>query len=147
MCNCNVTLMLADYACVASQKLTAVGAGWTVTGPIPTPSALAALIDVPWTETNTPHHVSFSLTDADGAPVLNHDGQPIRVETDFEVGRPPGVPAGTSIPVPLAVNVGPIPLRPGSRYVWEFTLDGDSKEGWRLPFFTRTAAGGTHQAA
>jgi hypothetical protein len=38
----NVTLVLADYAVVSDGKLTIVGGGWSITGPDPAPSAVAA---------------------------------------------------------------------------------------------------------
>ena len=42
-----VTVMLADYAQGADGKLTIVGGGWSVTGPMPVPFAIAVLFQVP----------------------------------------------------------------------------------------------------
>ena len=36
-----VTMLLADYAAVADGKLTIVGGGWSVTGPVSPPFAIA----------------------------------------------------------------------------------------------------------
>ena len=71
-------------------------------------------------------------------PVLvDADGGELRVEGTFEVGRPPGVRPGTPIDVPLAVNFGPLPLRPGTRYVWELSIDGRLDEDWNRQFLVR----------
>jgi hypothetical protein len=42
--------------------------------------------------------------------------------------------------VPLAINIGPLPLPPGGRYEWRLTIDGETSEDWRLPFSTRPPA-------
>ena len=39
--------------------------------------------------------------------------------------------------MPLAMNFGPLPLEPDTRYEWRFSIDGHSSENWRLPFNTR----------
>ncbi len=135
----NANLLLADYAVVTEGKLTVVGAGWTFTGPDPVPFALAVLIEVPWDQTNRQLHITLNLNDADGAPVFV-GGTPVEVHSDVEVGRPPGYPAGTPIMVPLAVNFGSVPLDPGGRYVWELTIDGETRDNWRVGFNTRPAA-------
>jgi hypothetical protein len=41
------TLILADYAQAAEGKLNVIGGGWTVTGPLPAPSAIGLIVDVP----------------------------------------------------------------------------------------------------
>ena len=38
---------------------------------------------------------------------------------------------------PLAVNLGPLPLTPGTRYTWRMAIDGDSQTDWVLGFTTR----------
>lgn len=139
-----VTMMLADAAQAAEGKLYILGGGWSVTGPTPSPSAIALLIQVPWDRTNIEHSVRFDLVDSDGNAVeLETDAgvaEPVTFEGSFEVGRPPGVKPGTSIDMPLAINVGPLPLPPGGRYEWRLSIDQESHEHWRLPFSTRSAA-------
>jgi len=81
---------------------------------------------------------------ADGNPVLvqsdpNGEGQLIKVDGEFEVGRPAGLLPGTPIDAALALNVPPLPLPPGGRYVWELKIDGRTEEDWHLPFSTRPA--------
>ena len=135
-----VTLMLADAAQVSEGKLHLLGGGWSITGP-PAPSAIAILVEVPWDQTNRKLEWRLELVDSDGYPVLTPDGEggenPIMMGGEFEVGRPPGTPQGSPIGLPLALNLAPLPLAPASRYEWRFTLDGESREDWRLAFSTR----------
>jgi hypothetical protein len=138
-----VTLMLADAAQVADGKLNVLGGGWCVTGPQPCPFAIVGLFEVPWSETNRNHSFKFELIDLDGNPVIVNgpDGeQPVMFDGGFEVGRPPGVRAGSYQPVPFAVNCAPVPLPPGSHFEWRLTVDGKAQEDWRLAFSTRPAA-------
>src|SRR5258708_40189637 len=113
-----VTMMLADAAQALLGKLFILGGGWWVTGPAPTPSALALKIEVPWGEANRRHKLVVALLDADDQPVPDPAGNPIEIAGEFEVGRPPGLPAGTPLDAAIAVGIAPLPLRPGSRYVW-----------------------------
>jgi hypothetical protein len=137
------TLLLADFAQVAEGKLTVVGGGWSVTGPEPTPFAIAILVQVPWDQANVRHTLRLELLDADGNAVTietdEGEEEPILFFDDlvFEVGRPPGLKPGTPLDFPLAVNSGPLPLEPGGRYEWRLSIDGRSDEDWRLPFTTR----------
>ena len=106
-------MLLADSAQVADGKLYILGGGWSVTGPDPTPSAVAMKVMVDWHEFNASHHWELFLEDADGQPVRfeTPDGpQPIEVRGDFSAAAPDGVPVGTPVDVPIAVNFGPIPL-------------------------------------
>jgi hypothetical protein len=136
-----VTLLLADYAQVAEGKLNIIGGGWSVTGPAPTPSAVAMKVEVPWDQANNRHAIVLELVDEDGHPVtfpdLTGKPQPVRIEAALEVGRPPGVRPGTPIATPFAVNVGPLPLAPDSRFMWRVTIDGESGEDWQVAFSTR----------
>jgi Family of unknown function (DUF6941) len=136
-----VNLLLADHADAVGGKLYINGGGWNVTGPQPVPSAIALLIEVPWDQTNEKHDILLELLDVDGnaVEVLAPDGSsaPLKVESVLEVGRPPGVKPGTPLNAPLAVNFGPIPLEPGSQYVWHLSIDGHSEEDWNLTFSTR----------
>jgi hypothetical protein len=139
-----VTMLLADHAQAAEGKLNIIGAGWTVVGPAPAPFAIAILFEVPWDRANEEHGFRLELVDSDGIPVLvpTPDGEePLMIEGQFEVGRPPGVKRGTPLPFPLALNMGPHPLAPGGRYEWRLTVDEESDEDWRLAFSTRPEEG------
>jgi Family of unknown function (DUF6941) len=138
-----VTLMLADAAQVAEGKLHVLGAGWTVTGPQPVPFAIAGIIEVPWHQTNRQHTFRLELIDLDGNAVLveTPEGeQPLFIEGQFEVGRPPGIRSGASIPFPFAVSHGGAQLPTGSHLEWRLTVNGQAHEDWRLAFSTRPDA-------
>ncbi len=133
-------MMLCDAAQVSDGKLYVLGGGWSMTGPDPVPSAIALKIDVGWHEAESAHHWELFLEDADGRPVLvdTPDGEhPVEVRGEFTVGRPPGIPEGSPIDVALAVNLGPLPLTPGTRYTWRMAIDGESHTDWVLGFTTR----------
>jgi hypothetical protein len=138
----NVTMLLCDVAHVVDGKLYILGGGWSMTGPDPVPSAVALKIDVDWHEAEVPHHLELFLEDQDGKPVLveTQQGQmmPLEVHHDFQVPKPPGLPEGSPIDMPLAINLGPIPLNPGTRYVWRVTIDGESLPGASVGFTTRS---------
>jgi hypothetical protein len=134
----NATLLLCDFAQPSPDgKITMVGAGWTFIGPDPTPMSVAAIVEVPLDETNYPHTFRLHLRDTDGTTVLDPEGNEVGTNGQFDTGRPPGVPAGVPMTMPIAVNVGPLPLAPATRYVWELTLDDNEDEKWQVAFNTR----------
>ncbi len=105
-------------------KLHMLGAGWSVTGTPTAPQAVAVLIKVPWDRANQALPMRLQLLDADGHAVLLSSpvGQsPLSVQSTVEVGRPPGLPPGSSIDASFALNVQPLPLQPG-RYEWRLEL-------------------------
>ncbi|MGD0343746.1 MAG: hypothetical protein ABSB55_02130 [Acidimicrobiales bacterium] len=135
-----VTLLLCDAAQVADGKLYILGGGWSLIGPDPTPSAVAMKVDVDWNEVDRLHHWELFLVDEDGQPIVAQtpDGpQPIEVRGDFEVSRPESVPEGSPVDVALALNFGPLPIAPSSRFTWRLSIDGETQEDWVLPFSTR----------
>lgn len=136
----NVTMLLADSAQVADGKLYILGGGWSVTGPEPVPSAVAIKVAVDWHEFNSPHHWELILEDADGKLVqfeTPEGTQTIEVRGDFSTTTPDDVPQGTPVDVPIAVNFGPIPLAPASRFTWRLVIDGESLPGASVSFTTR----------
>lgn len=136
----NVTMLLADSAQVADGKLYILGGGWSVTGPEPVPSAVAINVAVDWHEFNSPHHWELILEDADGKLVqfeTPEGTQTIEVRGDFSTSTPDDVPQGTPVDVPIAVNFGPIPLAPASRFTWRLVIDGESLPGASVSFTTR----------
>jgi hypothetical protein len=136
----NVTMLIADSAQVADGKLYILGGGWSVTGPEPVPSAVAIKVAVDWHEFNSPHHWELILEDADGKLVqfeTPEGTQTIEVRGDFSTTTPDDVPQGTPVDVPIAVNFGPIPLAPASRFTWRLVIDGESLPGASVSFTTR----------
>jgi Family of unknown function (DUF6941) len=136
----NVTMLLADSAQVAEGKLYILGGGWSLSGPEPVPSAVAIKVEVDTHEFDRMHHWELFLEDADGQLVQfeSPEGpQTIEIRGDFSASAPDGVPAGTPVDVPIAVNLGPIPLRPNSRFTWRLVIDGESLSGATASFTTR----------
>ncbi len=130
-------MMLADAAQEVNGKLYVLGGGWSVTGPVLPPMALALKLDVPWSAANQPHEFQLLLVDADGHPVRveGQDGE-VRAGGTFEVGRPPGLLSGTDIDFAFAVTVGSLPLAAG-RYAWQLWIDGHTRVDWQRPFQVR----------
>jgi hypothetical protein len=94
-------------------------------------------IAVPWDAANIPHQFTARLVTEDGGdPVLTQpDGSeaPARIEFQgqFEAGRPPGVPPGSELDAPFAVNIAGLPLVVG-RYEWQVSIDSELVN--RVPF-------------
>jgi len=133
-----VTMLLADAAQAVDNKLYILGGGWSITGPAPTPMAFALKIEVPWNDTNRKHQLRLILEDQDGQPVkipTPVGEQLVEIQSEFEVGRPPGLTAGTPIDLALAINVGPLPIPPGGRYVWKCLINNEAQE--EVSFSTR----------
>lgn len=121
-------MILADAAQVSDGKLFILGGGWTFTGPEPSTMAIAAVVEVPWDETNIRQKFTLSLNDEDGHTLLldSPEGpRGVSVEGEFEVGRPPGLTPGASLNFPLAFNFGALPLPPGRRLVWTLDVQGE----------------------
>jgi hypothetical protein len=135
-------MLLADAAQSVGGKLYVLGGGWSITGPDPSPGGLAIKIEVPWDEANKRHKIALELLDGDGRPFLAPTPmgeQPLKIEGNFEVGRPPGIMPGSPLDVAVAFNFPPLPLKPGTRYVWQLSIDGHSDEDWQVAFSTRPA--------
>ena len=134
------TLILADSAQVdPAGKVHLLGGGWSITGSPLGAFAVVVLIAVEWSETNEPHRAVLRLEDADGRVVSIAGDEPsaIQQEHDFEVGRPAGVPVGSSVDVPVVWNFGPGMPLPTGRYLWRLEIDGETREPWSLPFVVR----------
>ncbi len=132
----DVTVLLCDSAQVADGKLYVLGGGWTICGPGAFQHALAIKVEVPWNEANRRHSLEAVLMDEDARPVrIGNPPVEIKFQGTFEVGRPPGLPAGTPLDFPVAVNLAPVELPPGAAYFWTISIDG--RELRRARFHTR----------
>jgi hypothetical protein len=137
-----VTMLLADAAQVVGGKLYILGGGWSITGPAPTPMAVAMKFDVPWNDANRRIPLELSLVDEDSRPAIvpTPTGErPVVLSAEIEVGRPAGLRPGTPLDAAMAVNIGPLPLQADTGYVWKVKVDGKEKEDWQLSFRTRPA--------
>ena len=124
------TLVLCDYASqdIPGGKVNIIGAGWSVTTPLPGPRAVAVFIKVAWTEANRTHAFVLRLADGDGHTVtvpVPTGPQPVEFPGNLEVGRPPGIPEGSEIDAQFAVNLAQLPLAPRQRYTWQLLVDND----------------------
>jgi hypothetical protein len=124
-----ITLFLADAAQADAQsgKVHALGLGWRQCQTPTPPFALVLFLDIDWDETNEPHKLTCQLLTTDGEPVVvmgTQGAQRISFEASAEAGRPPGAIHGTSVRMPLTLNIpGGIPLEPGI-YEWRVEVEG-----------------------
>jgi hypothetical protein len=132
-------LILCDHAEAVNGKLYINGGGWNLlfTPDRPVNISLAILIEVGWTETNTPHEFRADLLTTDGDLVLV-DGNEISLRGRFEIGRPPGIKPGTSLNTPLAMQVTALVLPVGG-YEWRLFIDDEPVA--RRPFQVMTLPG------
>lgn len=132
-----VTLMLAQSAQAAEGLLNTLGAGWTQIAQS-VPFAIAGIIELPWEAAGVPHTMRFDLLDDQGKPVTietpDAGRQPLVIQGQFDVAPQPGLKRGTPLSMPIAINVQPQPLEPGTRYEWRLEVDGKTHEDWRLGF-------------
>jgi hypothetical protein len=141
------TLILADSAQAdPNGRIHALGAGWTVTSTPTPPIGLLVFVDCPWDQTNVKHRLLIELLDTDGRVVsfkTDDRGSPepaVRVETDFEVGRPLGVPKGSPIRQVLAINItGGLPLTAREKYEFHLSIDDEHVDSWLATFSVRAA--------
>ncbi|MEU7902993.1 hypothetical protein [Actinoplanes sp. NPDC049118] len=117
----DIQLILCDAAQAdpTTGKVHMLGAGWSRAG-TPVSHAIVVLAKVPWDRANQRIPLTLTLREQDGDPVsFVIDGQPrpVRFEGAIEVGRPAGVPPGSPLDASFALNVSPLPLKPG-RYDW-----------------------------
>ena len=122
-------LILADAAQVIGNKLYLLGGGWdrlmVNSGfPVDQQIGLAASFKVPWNETNEKHTFEVEIASEDGESICTIGG-------GFEVGRPPGIPAGQDQRMQIAANAG-LRIKDQGTYVIIARIDG--QEGRRVPF-------------
>lgn len=127
----NANLMLCDYAHVAEGKLYISGGGWTVA--LAMRGHIAVLLKVPWDQANHRIAIEFSLLDQDGNGIQFGPENANRIGLMLEVGRPPGLPRGTDLDVPIAIPLPEIALPPGN-YEWTMQVNGEGRDTWHLPF-------------
>lgn len=122
-----VDLLLCDHAEALNGKLYIHGGGWSILYAANRPATmyLAMMVTFDWNDTNIQHDLVAELLTADGE-VVNLPGSPpvpARAAGRMEVGRPPGVKPGTSLPAPITFGMAGLVLDVG-RYVWHITVDG-----------------------
>jgi hypothetical protein len=132
-------LMLADYATVANGKFYISGGCWAIRSPQPMQWALALEVRVPWHDNSRKFRFELDLVDADGQPVTI-DGpegpKPLRGEGEIQVTAGPGVKPGSEIAGLAPMNLPPIALPAGQQFEWRLTIEGQTREDWRVTFAT-----------
>ncbi|MEI9907037.1 MAG: hypothetical protein WDO06_03225 [Actinomycetota bacterium] len=131
-----VNAFLADAAESVQGKIYAIGVGWnnlfSQAFPLMHPRmALGAMISVPYTATNAIHKFRVHLEDADAKKIsLKPGGEigepaPTMLEfgTDFNVGRPPLLPAGDAQIVPVSLVFDQLVLEVPGMYNWVISID------------------------
>ncbi len=135
-------MLLADFAEVVNGKLYIIGGGWSISGPVPVPSAIAVKVEVPWSPADQKHNLKLELLDSNQRPVnvpMEGGLQPVVVGGDFVAGHSPDLVEGTALDVPFAINLPPLPLEPGQKYFWKLTIDGKTNDDWKVAFSMRAA--------
>ena len=108
-------LILADAAQMVGGKLYLLGGGWdrfTANSGFPAnhKMSVAAAFSVPWNETNRRHPFTFSVEDEDGTVLADVGG-------GFEIGRPPGIPAGKTQRSQIVIDLTLQIQKPGSNVI------------------------------
>ena len=121
-------VLLADWAEAIGGKLYIQGGGWTTYRISPESPvlncALAVKLLIGWDEANKKHVVTFRLVDEDGAAVCTPDGEPLKMEAEIEVGRPPGARPGADLDAAFAFKLLGFPIVHG-RYRFRAEIDGE----------------------
>lgn len=136
-------IFLCDSAEIREGLLFLLAGGWSEVGPGPQPFAIAGLLEIEWDETNARHSLELTIENEDGAPLViptPTGDQPVRVASEFEIGRPAGSARGSSFNMPLAVPIVPLPWTPG-RYVVRLRIDGSELD--QVRFSVRAAPPGS----
>jgi hypothetical protein len=122
-------LLVADSAQIAANKLYLLGGGWNQyrvrSFPADISLGVAVGVRVDWNETNVRRKLELLVQDADGSQLL-------RVEGQFETGRPAGIPQGASQLVQIAAN-GRVKLPAAGSYVLKAAVDGEELHS--VPFY------------
>lgn len=134
-------------------KLYAIGIGWNTihAQQIPTRHpriGIGVIIHVPYTATNEPHAFFVGLENEDGValPIGDADastdprcaegGKVVRLGGQFNVGRPPELPAGEEQLVTLAFQLDGVVFQSPGRYAVVLTIDDQPMS--RLSFSLRS---------
>jgi hypothetical protein len=132
-----MTAMLCDAVHVSAGKFYILGGGWNQLPAQQTPTAIAIVLSIPWGEANKQHVLEAHLVDENGIPFSVKGAaatdEPFVMRVNFESGRPPGTRPGTPLGMNVGLAVPPLAYSVG-RYEWRFTINGQARDEWRLPF-------------
>lgn len=141
-----VDAFLADSADMVQGKIYALGIGWNNVYVAVFPAvhprvSVAMTIHVPYTATNQMHSISLHLESADGERLPLGETPPDQPESapgqlfdlggQFNVGRPPLLPAGDEQIVALTITINQLRLEKPDMLTWVISIDGTPEK--RLP--------------
>lgn len=133
------TIVLADFAETdPAGKVHILGAGWSLTGPLPGPQAVVGFIQVPPERGTEPISFILRLSDRSGN-VVEVPGlvgmQPMEISGQIQVIQPEEWDGTSDLNAAFAVNVM-LPLPQGLSYAW--TLEVDGKDLASASFYVRS---------
>ena len=111
-------LILADSAQVVGNKLYLLGGGWdriSLNKDIPQRFAIAIAVKVPWGETNKRHTFELEVLSEDQS--TEESKSIAKIQGQFEVGRPAGIPVGKDQRIQLAIDMGLKIDSPGTKRI------------------------------
>jgi len=135
-------LVLGDAASTdeATGKINLLGAGWSVTGPIVSMSAVAGFLRVPWEDLGAKIRFTLRLLDEEGEPVrpcADSDGT-LSFTGEITPDAEGLEPMATRVPFNLsfAIPIPPLPLVAGRVYEW--VMEADETRVASVQFVVRT---------
>jgi hypothetical protein len=144
-CDMELSAILCNHAEVQNNLLYLAGGGIDraiipqgVPGPWTISVSMGMTLIVPWTQTNQQHSLTVTLVDADEQPLKVPTGpeteEPLRVDMQFNLGRPPTLEVGEGQTVSLAVNLPALPMPKLGGYFFVIAVDGTELKrlGYRL---------------
>lgn len=120
-------IVLADFAEMdSSGKVHMLGAGWTFSGPVPSPHAVVVFLKIPADRAGSPIPVGLRLLDKDRQVVAvpGPGGvQNLEISGQLELAEPDEWDHSMDLQAAFPVNLGVLLLQPG-RYSWFVDVDG-----------------------
>jgi hypothetical protein len=119
---------LANHVEVQNGLLYIAGGGWTDHNRVPkrpdgqptlSRLGIAAIVKIPWNETNKPQHFKIEVT------ALDAENSLVKIEGDINVGRAASLPPGSAQYFPIAGTVDVVFPQAGS-YLLRGTLNEES---------------------
>lgn len=104
-------LMVADFAQVVTDKLFLNGGGWdhliVPSLPLDYRFSMVAAFRIPWNDTNIKHPIRIRVDHEDGSNL-------VEIGAELEIGRPPGIPAGSTQRAQTALDVSTVLQQSGA---------------------------------
>jgi hypothetical protein len=135
------TFLIADHAEAVKGKLYITGGGWDVLSFDHVPArrahlSLAAILRVPWDETNRDHTMTVDLVDADNHSLLPKGP----ISGSFAAGRPAHARVGDDQPGVFVMNFDNVEFKAAGNYRFLLTVDEDPLADARFKVVARRPA-------